>query len=158
MRWPTPVKVICPWRLKASFVREGVAFYAGRVERYVPFSLEERRPAPPKGRRLEDLKEAEAKILLQALPPRGVVVALDERGKSYRSEDWARWLGRVLEEREALVFLIGGAYGLADKVLRRADRRLSLSSFTLGHELALLVLLEQLYRAFTILSGEPYHK
>jgi 23S rRNA (pseudouridine1915-N3)-methyltransferase len=100
------------------------------------------------------LGEAAAQAVLAC----GLVVALDERGKTYRSEEWARWLGRALEEREALVFLLGGAYGLADSVLKQAEKRLSLSPFTFGHELALLVLMEQLYRAFTILSGEPYHK
>jgi len=158
MRWPTSIKIICPWRVKSNFIKEGVSFYTKRVQRYTPFALEERRPGKPRGLRPEDVKMAEAKVLLAGVSTQALVVALDERGKSFRSKDWAQWLLRVLEERTEVVFLLGGAYGLAPEVLHRADLSLSLSSFTLGHELALLVFLEQLYRAFTILSGEPYHK
>ncbi len=157
MRWPTHIKILCPWRIKKAFIKEGVSFYAQRIRHYAPFALEEKRVPKAKGR-VEDIKEAEAKVLLASLSPRALVIALDERGRSFRSEEWARWLLRALEEREEVSFLLGGAYGLAPQVLNRADLRLSLSPFTLGHEIALLVFLEQLYRAFTILSGEPYHK
>jgi 23S rRNA (pseudouridine1915-N3)-methyltransferase len=88
-----------------------------------------------------------------------MMVACDERGTMLRSEEFAEWLR---EEREKAVrdvaFVIGGAYGLSEELLARAERRMALARWTLPHELARLVLVEQLYRAGTILRGEPYHK
>jgi 23S rRNA (pseudouridine1915-N3)-methyltransferase len=103
-------------------------------------------------------KEEEAEALLARVGARDHVVALDERGKAYTSVELARRLAAWMEGGRDVALLVGGPDGLAEAVLARAGERLSLSRLTLAHRLARLVLVEQLYRAFTILRGEPYHR
>jgi 23S rRNA (pseudouridine1915-N3)-methyltransferase len=103
-------------------------------------------------------RDEEAEALLAKLGPRDVLVALDEGGKSLSSVDFARWLGRQQDSGRDVAFAIGGDEGLGAAVRAKAGLVLSLSAMTLPHRLARLVLAEQLYRAFTILRGEPYHK
>ncbi len=158
MRWPHRLRVVIPGRIKFSFVREGVGFYQQRLEHYLDFDILERKLPAKVCHRAEKVKALEAECLLAPVPERAAVIALDERGQEFTSESLARRLGRLFESEKESFFLIGGPYGLAEKVLKRARLRLSLSKLTLGHELALLVLCEQLYRVVTILSGEPYHK
>ena len=87
-----------------------------------------------------------------------MLVALDERGKALSSRDFAAWIARQQQQGRDLAFAIGGDEGLSDEVRTRAGLVLSLSAMTLPHRLARLVLMEQLYRAFSILRGEPYHR
>lgn len=103
-------------------------------------------------------KEEEGAALLKKLGPRDALVALDERGKLLSSVDFAKWLGRQQDSGRDVAFVIGGDEGLSDEVRARATLVLSLSAMTLPHRLARLVLVEQVYRAFSILRGEPYHK
>lgn len=103
-------------------------------------------------------KEEEGAQLLKKLTPRDALVALDERGKSLSSVDFAKWLGRQQDSARDVAFVIGGDEGLSDEVRGKATLVMSLSAMTLPHRLARLVLLEQVYRAFSILRGEPYHK
>lgn len=103
-------------------------------------------------------KEEEGAALLKKLGPRDALVALDERGKSLSSVDFAKWLGRQQDSGRDVAFVIGGDEGLSEDVRGKAALTLSLSAMTLPHRLARLVLLEQVYRAFSILRGEPYHK
>ena len=102
--------------------------------------------------------EVEARRLLDALVPGAYVVALDRRGRTLTSEDVAEWLDRRMVGGDSrLVFVIGGPLGLAPTVLERARERWSLSHLTFPHQMVPVILLEQLYRAFRILRGEPYH-
>jgi 23S rRNA (pseudouridine1915-N3)-methyltransferase len=102
---------------------------------------------------------AEAERLLPHLPPAAEMVALTRVGEAISSTELARYLGDLaLHGARGAVFVIGGAHGLTEAVLARARRRISLSAFTLPHEMARLLLAEQLYRAGTLLRGEPYHK
>ena len=106
----------------------------------------------------EQVREREGELILDRLPERSRVILLDERGERFRSVDWARHLEKHLSQSSSgLVFVIGGSYGFSPAVYGRADARLSLSDMTMSHQLVRLVFLEQLYRAFTILKGEPYH-
>ncbi len=100
----------------------------------------------------------EGQALRHAVPDGARTVALTRRGRRCSSEDFARRLGTWQREARDVALVIGGAHGLDAEVLETADDRLRLSSLTLPHDLARLVLLEQLYRACTILRGEPYHK
>jgi 23S rRNA (pseudouridine1915-N3)-methyltransferase len=104
------------------------------------------------------VREREGERLLARASAGGAIVACDERGTAWTSEEFARWLQRQREEARDVTFVIGGAYGLAPAVRERAVVRLAVAPWTLPHELARLVLAEQLYRAGTILRGEPYHK
>lgn len=97
--------------------------------------------------------------ILRALPSEAHCVALDPRGRELTSEQFAAWMeARALDGGSSIAFVIGGAAGLDDAVLARCQEKLSLSMMTLPHQLARVVLLEQLYRAFKIIRGEPYHR
>ena len=105
-----------------------------------------------------DLKKKEGEIILQWLKQDDYLIALDERGKELSSEGLAKFLQhRATESTKNLVFLIGGAFGMDEPVLKRANYRWSLSSLTFPHQLVRLILAEQVYRACTILRNEKYH-
>jgi 23S rRNA (pseudouridine1915-N3)-methyltransferase len=134
--------------------------YEMRVRRYFSFeAVEVKETAATRGKTPGQVMEGEGERLLSRVPDGFELVALHREGDSWSSERLATYLAQLqLGAQPGLAFVIGGALGLAPAVLDRADRLLSLSSMTLPHELARLVLTEQLYRAGTILRGEPYHK
>jgi 23S rRNA (pseudouridine1915-N3)-methyltransferase len=140
---------------RSGLFAPGVAEYARRLEHVAKVSLVELPESRASGVRA---KEEEGTALLAKLGPRDVLVALDERGKRLSSVDFARWLGQQVDQGRDVAFAVGGDEGLSDAVRAKAGLVLSLSAMTLPHRLARLVLLEQVYRAFTILRGEPYHK
>ena len=138
----------------AAAIRE----YEGRAARYWPLDVVEvREERAGAGVSVEQVKEREGARLQERLGA-AAVVACDPGGATMSSEAFAAWLQRQRERARDLAFVIGGAYGLSDRLRDAAATRLSLSSMTLPHELARLVLAEQLYRAGTIVRGEPYHK
>lgn len=139
----------------ASAIRE----YEQRAARYWPLDVREVREEPARGRGVEVVREREGERLLAGVPRGALLVACDESGTLMGSEEFAQWLqGERERAARDVVFLIGGAFGLSDAVRAQARRRLALARWTLPHELARLVLAEQLYRAGSILRGEPYHK
>lgn len=145
-------------RLRAAWARAGVEEYLGRVGRYAPV---ERRDV--KAARGDDdaaiAEEGERLLAAARVGSRDRLVALTPAGEALDSESWARMLADWAAEGAArVVFVVGGAGGLAPAVLEAADRRVSLGAHTMSHELAQVVLAEQLYRGWTILKGEPYHK
>ena len=116
--------------------------------------FEEKRALP-----VDQLKEAESNLLLSSVPAGGKIIALDEKGKTPSSREFAELLRKWIDEgAQSISFLIGGANGHADNLKERADYKLSFGRMTLPHMLARLVLAEQIYRAKTILDGHPYHK
>ena len=146
-------KTDIPW------VRDGLEMYASRLKHYVPFELREipeLKGVSALSR--EQIKEREGELILKQLKPSDEVILLDEHGQEYRSLEFADWLGRRLAgSGRDLVFVVGGAYGFSDAVYGRAGGKLSLSKMTYSHQLVRTIFAEQLYRAFTILRGEPYH-
>ena len=142
-----------------KWVKEGLDVYVSRLRHYVPFTLTEI-PELKKVSALTEaqIKEKEGELILKQIGPSDVLVLLDERGASYRSVEFARWLqGQLNQGGRNLVFVIGGAYGFSPAVYDRANSLLSLSPMTFSHQMVRTVFAEQLYRAFTILKGEPYH-
>ena len=135
-----------------------IAEYERRAARYWPLTVREVKEAGGRSVSPAVTRRQEGERLLAACPERGEVIACDERGSSMTSADFAAWLGRLRDSGGAVTFVIGGAFGLDDTVRGRSTRLLSLAPWTLPHEMARLVLSEQLYRAGTILRGEPYHK
>lgn len=142
------------------FVREASAEYAARIRRYADLVLtvvpEERVAAAG---REDFIRREEGRRIREKIPTSALRIALDERGKSFTSEAFSRLLEgwRAAGVRTA-AFLLGGPYGLDEALKQEADIRLSLSPMTLTHGMARMILLEQLYRAFTLIRKEPYHK
>jgi 23S rRNA (pseudouridine1915-N3)-methyltransferase len=133
--------------------------YLARIRHYLAIDLETVRSEKIERLSTEEIKNREANRLLQKLETQDLCLVLDRSGSSYDSEHLAKKMNAWLQSgRKRLIFIIGGPLGLGDPLLERADEKISLSLFTLAHELALVVLLEQLYRAFSILRGEKYHK
>lgn len=151
--------LICVGRLTLSYLNEGCAEFAGRLKRYLPLSITELKEH--KTGRKQDLPRiiaTEGEALAQKIPAGAFVIALDQRGKSLSSEQLAELMNEhMLRGIPEWALLIGGPYGLSDDLRRRADLVLSLSPMTLTHQMARLLLLEQLYRCCTIIRNEPYH-
>jgi 23S rRNA (pseudouridine1915-N3)-methyltransferase len=139
---------------------EPIAEYEKRVRRYFSFEAVEVKEHPShQASGADEVMEEEGKRLLARVPAGYEIVALHRTGEPWSSSRLADHLAeRALRATPGVAFLIGGAFGLAGSVLSRAGQLLSLSSFTLPHEMARLVMTEQLYRAGTIQRGEPYHK
>jgi len=154
------VRIIVVDRTRSAFLREGESFYLRRLRKYIPVDWEEVRPVRMvKGKRDEEILKAEGEFLSRKILPKDYVVALDREGDPLDSEELARWLEHLSRRPPGGVsFLIGGPLGLSRSLLNRAQKVLSLSRLTLTHEMSRLLLLEQLYRAMTILKGEKYHK
>lgn len=152
------ITILMVGKTRASFIQAGLDFYAKRLKPLVQLSLKSvREEKEGGGLTPETLKLKEGERLQAQMPPRSWVVALDPQGREFTTEEFAAWLGRREELARPLTFLIGGHWGLSDRVLAAADERLALSRLTLTHEMARLILLEQLYRATTIRMGHPYH-
>jgi 23S rRNA (pseudouridine1915-N3)-methyltransferase len=151
------LRVIAVGKDRSGLYAPAVDEYAARIARYVRFELVE----VPEARRhagTPRAKEEEGEGLLSRIGARDRVVLLDERGSEETSEAFARRVGRWLAGGQDVALVVGGAEGLSEAVRARGDETLALSRLTLAHRLARLVLVEQLYRALTILRGERYHK
>jgi len=141
------------------FLDEGMRLYFTRIERYLPFEFKVIPDLKNRKHLLEaEQKEAEARLIEAQLQAGDVLVLLDENGKNYHSRGFAAFLEQqMLQSVKRLVFVIGGPYGFTDKLKQQARFLISLSPMTFSHQLVRLVFAEQLYRAFSILKGEPYH-
>jgi len=136
----------------------GIADYVERIGHYMPFEL----VTIPELKNTKNLTEeqqktAEGDLILRQLQPSDTVVLLDEHGREYRSLEFARWMEQKRNTARRLVFVIGGPYGFSKEVYARANEQLSLSKMTFSHQMIRLVFTEQIYRACTIIKGEPYH-
>jgi 23S rRNA (pseudouridine1915-N3)-methyltransferase len=157
------IRVIAVGKIKEPFVRDGIAEYEKRLRPYVKLEVvelpEERRPLSASPATESAAMEREGERILAAIPQGSVVIALDVQGQSWSSVELAGlFRERELSGRNTIAFVIGGDLGLSPAVLARCSMPLSLSRMTFTHPLARLLLLEQVYRAFRILRGEPYHK
>ncbi len=142
-----------------AWVNDGVKEYARRLPRQVQFSIEEIPPGQRTARgNIAAARELEAKQLIRRATPADLRIVLDESGKSWTSVQLADQLQGWLHNAPHVAFMIGGPDGFADEVRDRADRLWSLSGLTLPHGLVRVVLAEQIYRAWTIVDGHPYHR
>ncbi len=136
----------------------GINDYAERIGHYMPFEIR----VVPELRNTKSLTEQQQKtqegeLLLKQLQPSDTVVLLDEHGTEHRSVEFAAWLQKKQNTARRLVFIIGGPYGFSEAVYKRANEMVSLSRMTFSHQMVRLVFIEQVYRACTIIKGEPYH-
>lgn len=156
------LEIVTVGTLRQPYIKEGVQDYLRRLRRYTPVTLtvvkEASLPPAAAAAAVEEAKAKEAQAILARLPANAFAVALDEGGKMFTSPELAAWLEELASRGIGRVaFIVGGPRGLAPAVLARAEASLSLSRLTFTHELACLLLLEQLYRSFKINRGEPYH-
>lgn len=136
----------------------GINDYCDRIGHYMPFEL----ITIPELKNTKSLsedqqKQAEGELILKQIQISDTVVLLDEHGKEFRSIEFAKWLEQKQNTARRLVFVIGGPYGFSQAVYSRANEQLSLSKMTFSHQMIRLVFTEQIYRACTIIKGEPYH-
>ena len=150
--------VLAVGRVRQAALREACEAYLARAGRYFKLKVVEVPDATRGGRTGVEALRAEGAALLKKLPADATIVALTREGEGEDSPGFADRISRWQRDARDVYFVIGGAGGLDQAVFERAHGRLSLSTWTLPHELARLVLVEQIYRAGTILKGEPYHK
>jgi len=152
-------ELILTGKTEASYLREGISVYEERIKFYTTYSRKEL-PDIKGASSLskEQIKEREGENILKQITVSDYLILLDERGDAISSEGFAarieKWNLRGIKK---VVFVVGGAYGFSDSLYKRADEKISLSGMTFSHQMVRLIFLEQLYRAFTIINGEPYH-
>ena len=142
-----------------DWVKQGLELYISRLKHYIPFSLIE----IPELKNVsalstEQIKTKEGELILKHIRPADDLILMDERGKMYTSIEFAKVLqDKISYIGKDIVFAIGGAYGFSQDVYDRANSKISLSKMTFSHQMVRAIFAEQLYRAFTIMRGEPYH-
>ncbi|NLT94102.1 MAG: 23S rRNA (pseudouridine(1915)-N(3))-methyltransferase RlmH [Clostridia bacterium] len=157
------IKIIAVGKLKEKYLKEGIAEYLKRLKPYAKVEIievpEEKEPANASPADEIMIKNREGERILEKVKPGSYLIALAIEGKQLSSEELADKLDNLaLEGKSDIAMVIGGSLGLSDKVLGRADFKLSFSKMTFPHQLMRLILMEQIYRAFKIIKGEPYHK
>jgi 23S rRNA (pseudouridine1915-N3)-methyltransferase len=142
-----------------KYIEEGMVSFSNRVRKYTAFDIitlsdiRNTRNMPA-----QEQKIREGNKILQFLGKDDFLVVLDEKGKEFSTLEFSSWLEKILAlSKKRIVFAVGGAWGLSDEVFQKAGLRLSLSRLTFSHQVVRLLFLEQLYRAFTVIKGEPYH-
>ncbi len=146
-------------RTKVPFLAEGENFFKKRLSRYARLEWIESKPVKiKKGETDNRILTLEGELIVKRFLAKDYIIALDRSGKDYDSIELANHINKLTFLHSQLTFVIGGPLGLSKAILTNAHEKLSLSKFTLTHEMSRLFLLEQLYRAFTILNGEKYHK
>ncbi|MDE5789628.1 MAG: 23S rRNA (pseudouridine(1915)-N(3))-methyltransferase RlmH [Muribaculaceae bacterium] len=153
------IELLTVGKTTIKFVSEGIDEYLKRLKHYIPYRIT---PLPDikKNASLgaERQKEAEGELILAKLISSDYVVLLDERGREYSSIEFSGFIEKqMIAGRKRVVFVVGGPYGFSKSVYDRADSKVSLSRMTFNHEMVRLFFTEQVYRAMTILRGEPYH-
>ena len=142
-----------------DWVKQGIDIYASRMKHYFPFTIVEI-PELKNASSLsqEQIKTKEGELILKNIKQTDDVILLDERGKEFSSMEFAKTLqDKISYTGKDIVFVIGGAYGFAESVRQRSNSKISLSRMTFSHQMVRAIFVEQLYRAFTIMKGEPYH-
>lgn len=164
------ITLVCFGKLRTAGFDAAVGEFEKRLKRYTSFEVRELRglPVPEKEGALRDqVSEKEADMILELISSPGFksrsgrnpdLWCLDETGQAMKTTDWASSLGEISDQRSGeLVLVIGGSLGLGGRILKQAQKRISFGPQTLSHELARLVLMEQLYRALSFRAGHPYH-
>jgi 23S rRNA (pseudouridine1915-N3)-methyltransferase len=154
------LKFIVVDRTRSSFLKEGEAFYIDRLKRYARLQWTEVKPEKiTKGKTGAEILQKEGESIMERIKPGDYLIALDRSGQQYDSIEFADFLRDLsLDIGGWVCFIVGGPVGVSRDIIDRVDRVLSLSRLTLTHEMCRLFLLEQLYRAFTIMEGHKYHR
>lgn len=157
------ITIACVGKVKEKFYRDAIQEYAKRLSRYVKLDIQEvadeKTPENASLALEKEIKEKEGNRLLKKIPDNAYVIALAIEGQALSSTDLAGKIEKLgLSGNSHIVFVIGGSLGLSPQVLGRADDKLSFSKMTFPHQLMRVILLEQIYRSYRIINGEPYNK
>ena len=142
-----------------NYIQAGIDDYIKRLRRYVPYKIESIPDIKAsKAMTEEQQKQKEGESILSFLSPADFCILLDEHGREFSSMEFSSWMQKTMASgKKRAVFVVGGPYGFSKDVYSRADYKISLSKMTFTHEMVRLFFTEQVYRAMTILRGEPYH-
>ena len=157
------IKIVCVGKLKEKYFKDGIAEYVKRMSRFAKVKIvqvpDEKAPEKISPAEMEQVKEIEGKRILDKIKDKEYVYVTAIKGKERTSEAFAKELSNLTTYGHSdITFVIGGSLGTSDAVNKRADDLISFGKFTMPHQLMRLVLIEQIYRAFMINSGSPYHK
>lgn len=153
------IKLLAIGKTDSKPLQQLISEYENRLKHYVRFELETIADIK-NAKNLSEVqqKDKEGELILKKLGPTDILVLLDENGKHFSSIDFSKYLQKKMNSGiKQLVFVIGGPYGFSDTIYKKAHGKISLSKMTLSHQMVRLFVVEQVYRAFTILSNEPYH-
>ena len=156
------LNIITVGKIKENYIKSGIDKFRQRLSRYTDVNMVEvkssRIPNNPSGAQIEQIKVEEGERLLNSLPEASYKITLDVKGKPMTSEGLAKSIQNLqVKGYSDISFIVGGPHGLSDQIIDKADYNLSLSHMTFTHQMIRLILLEQVYRAFKIINGEPYH-
>ena len=142
-----------------DWVKQGMDIYVSRLKHYIPFAVVEIPELKNVSALTKDqIKVREGELILKNIKPTDDLILLDERGKEFSSVEFAKVIqDKISYVGKDMVYVIGGAYGFSDAVYQRANSKISLSRMTFSHQMVRAIFVEQIYRAFTIMKGEPYH-
>jgi 23S rRNA (pseudouridine1915-N3)-methyltransferase len=153
------IKLLCIGKTNFKFAEDGMHLYQSRIKHFVdiePVFIPDIKNT--KNMPVDEIKKKEAVLLIKNIGTSDFICLLDENGSSMGSEGFADFLQKKVEQNiKQLTFVVGGAYGFSSEIYARADFKLSLSKMTFSHQIIRLFFLEQLYRAYTIIKGLPYH-
>lgn len=153
------IKLVVVGKTQEKYLKDGIDIFEKRLKFYIPYemiiipSLKD-----PKNLSPQMVKEKEGELIIKHLLKADKVVLFDEKGKGFRSVEYSDFLQKQMNTGiKTLCFVVGGAFGFSDEVYKKADQLISISNMTFSHQMIRLMIVEQLYRAFSILRKEPYH-
>ncbi len=153
------ITLITAGKTDVKYLKEGLEYYIKKLKFYTQFVMREI-PGLKNTKNLSpgEVSEKEGQKILKEIEKHDYVVLLDEKGHSFRSVDFAKFIEeKAFQNKRSIAFVVGGAYGFSPEVYKKSDYKISLSNMTFSHQMVRLFFLEQLYRAFTIIRNEPYH-
>ena len=153
------IKLIVVGKNEQKYLKEALDIYIKRLTHYINFELVVLPDVKnAKNMSVSELKDKEAELILKHSAKADKVVLLDEKGKEFSSMEFSKYIEKQMNASlKTLAFVVGGAFGFSEKVYSQANEKLSISKMTFSHQMIRLLFVEQLYRAFTIIKGEPYH-
>ena len=157
------INIIAVGKIKENYIQNGINNYVKRMQRFSEVNMDEVKAEKIKenlsAAQMEQVKQKEGERVLSKIPDNNYIIALSVKGKPMTSKGLAKSIQNLqVQGHSSITFLVGGSLGLSDEVLEQADYTLSLSHMTFTHQMIRLILLEQIYRAFKIINGEPYHR
>lgn len=156
------IQIICVGKLKETYLKEAILEYSKRLSKYIKLDIlelpDEKIPDKINNNIMDLVKSKECNNILNHLKKDSYIIALDLKGKQFSSEEFSKNLEEISMENSHITFIIGGSLGLTDELLNKCNQKICFSKMTFPHQLIRVFLLEQLFRAFKISSGETYHR